>query len=135
MQQPSLVISHLHMPIVKLQQQTIMPFIMQQQLVMLPASIVHRFCRAEAAILSSQTHIIFMPPAHFSIVTLQRGTMAKFMPVGTGIPVAGALMPEDIIPVGVIMAFIHVSCVVHRTRFRAVRRPNPGPTSLIIRSG
>ncbi|MFO0807027.1 MAG: hypothetical protein U0746_00215 [Gemmataceae bacterium] len=31
MQQPSLVISHLHMPIVMLQQQTIMPFIMQQQ--------------------------------------------------------------------------------------------------------
>ena len=31
MQQPSSVISHLHMPMVRLQQQTIMPFIMQQQ--------------------------------------------------------------------------------------------------------
>jgi hypothetical protein len=28
--QPSLVMSHLHMPMVRLQQQTIMPFIMQQ---------------------------------------------------------------------------------------------------------
>ena len=30
-QQPSLVMSHLHMPMVMLQQHTIMPFIMQQQ--------------------------------------------------------------------------------------------------------
>jgi hypothetical protein len=33
---PSLVMSHLHMAIIKLQQQTIMPFIMQQQLHMPP---------------------------------------------------------------------------------------------------
>jgi hypothetical protein len=36
MQTPLLVISHLHMPIVKLQQQTIMPFIVQQQPHMAP---------------------------------------------------------------------------------------------------
>jgi hypothetical protein len=40
MQQPSLVMSHLHMPIVRLQQQTIMPFIIMQQVHMPPASIV-----------------------------------------------------------------------------------------------
>ena len=44
MQTPSSVISHLHMPIVRLQQQTIMPFIIMQQLHMPPAIIVQRFC-------------------------------------------------------------------------------------------
>ena len=43
MQQPSLVISHLHIPIVRLQQHTIMPFIIMQQVHMPPDSIVHRF--------------------------------------------------------------------------------------------
>jgi hypothetical protein len=38
-QQPLSVMSHLHMPIVRLQQQTIMPFIIMQQLHMPPASI------------------------------------------------------------------------------------------------
>jgi hypothetical protein len=43
MHTPLSVISHLHMPIMRLQQQTIMPFIITQQLHMPPASIVHRF--------------------------------------------------------------------------------------------
>ena len=47
---PSSVISHLHMPMVRLQQQTIMPFIITQQLHMPPASIVQRFCIMPAAI-------------------------------------------------------------------------------------
>ena len=38
MTQPSAVISHLHMPMVMLQQQTIMPFIITQQLHMPPAN-------------------------------------------------------------------------------------------------
>ena len=54
MQTPSSVISHLHMPIVMLQQQTIMPFIIMQQLHMPPAIIVQRFCIIVAVILSSQ---------------------------------------------------------------------------------
>jgi len=62
MQTPSLVISHLHMPMVKLQQQHIMPFIIMQQLHMPPASMVHKFCTIVQAILSSQTQVIFMPP-------------------------------------------------------------------------
>jgi hypothetical protein len=72
---PSGIISHLHMPIVKLQQQTIMPFIMQQQLHMPPVSIVHRFCIMLHAALSSQEHVIFMPPLIFSILKTQRGTI------------------------------------------------------------
>jgi hypothetical protein len=39
MHTPSLVISHLHIPMVRLQQQTIMPFSMQQQLHIVPANI------------------------------------------------------------------------------------------------
>ena len=73
--QPSLVISHLHMPMVKLQQQTIMPFIMQQSEHMPPWSIMQRFCIMLHAIGSSQVQTIFMPPVHFSILMVQRGTM------------------------------------------------------------
>ena len=44
MQTPMSVISHLHMPMVRLQQETIIPFIMQQQLHMLPCIMEQRFC-------------------------------------------------------------------------------------------
>ncbi len=75
MHTPSSVISHLHMPIVMLQQQTIMPFIIMQQLHIPPAIMVQRFCSIVAVILSSHLHVIFMPPLHFSIVIVQRGTI------------------------------------------------------------
>jgi hypothetical protein len=75
MQTPSSVSSHLHMPIIMLQQQTIMPFIIMQQLHMPPAIIVHRFCIMVAVVLSSDVHMIFIPPVHFSIFMVQRGTI------------------------------------------------------------
>src|SRR4051794_3227066 len=62
MHTPVSVISHLHMPIVKLQAQTVMPFIVTQQPTTPPASIVHRFWTMPAATLSSQTQWIFTPP-------------------------------------------------------------------------
>jgi hypothetical protein len=65
---------------VKLQQQQVMPFIMQQQLHMPPASIVHRFCTMLVAILSSQWQVIFIPPVHFSMVIMHCGTIVMFMP-------------------------------------------------------
>jgi hypothetical protein len=43
METPSSVISHLHMPIIRLQEHTVMPFIMQQQEHNPPASMVQRF--------------------------------------------------------------------------------------------
>jgi hypothetical protein len=43
MQTPSSVISHLHIPIIMLQQQTIMPFIIMQQLHIPPAIMLQRF--------------------------------------------------------------------------------------------
>ena len=75
MQTPSLVGSHLHMPIVMLQQHIIMPFIIMQQLHMPPAIIVQRFCIIVADIASSHLHVIFIPSVHFSILILHRGTI------------------------------------------------------------
>jgi hypothetical protein len=106
---PSLVISHLHMHIVRLQQHTIMPFIQQQQLQALPISDMHRFCSVLHAILSSQTQVIFMPPVHFSIlILLQRGTIIVAMPgiiAGIGVPIPGMVAG---IPIPVAIGFIIV---------------------------
>ena len=90
MQTPSLVGSHLHMAIAMLQQHIIMPFIIMQQLHMPPAIIEQRFCSIVADIASSHAHVIFIPPVHFSIVILHRGTiihcgadgMAPVAPIG-----------------------------------------------------
>jgi hypothetical protein len=82
MEQPSSVASHLHMPIVRLQQHIIMPFMMQQQLHIPPAVIEQRFCSMVADILSSHLQIIFMPPVHFSMVILHRGTIIHCGAVG-----------------------------------------------------
>jgi hypothetical protein len=101
-QQPSLVISHLHIPIVRLQQQTIMPFIMQQQETMLPAIILQRFCIIAQAAGSAHSHTIFIPPAHFSTFITQRGTITIFgaiAPPGMGIPSPVPLIPIPGIPV------------------------------------
>ena len=108
MQTPSLVISHLHMPIVRLQQHIIMPFIMQQQLHMPPAIIVQRFCTMLHEVLSSQEQVIFMPSLHFSTLRVQRGTIGMVMP---GMPPGIVVMPGFIMPgmpdiVGLIIAFI-----------------------------
>jgi len=109
-QTPSLVISHLQLPIVRLQPHIIMPFIMQQQLHMAPAIELHRFCSVEAAILSSQMHMIFMPPVIFSIFILQRGIMAMFMgimpDIGIPMPMFGVIMPGMPIVVGFIIVLI-----------------------------
>jgi hypothetical protein len=76
--QPSLVMSHLHMPMVRLHCITIMPFIIMQQLTIPPESMVQRFCIMEQATASSHEQVIFMPPVHFSIFMVQRGTIMKF---------------------------------------------------------
>jgi hypothetical protein len=81
-QQPSLVISTLHMPMVRLQQQTIMPFIIMQQETIPPASIWQRFCIMAQAWASPQEQVIFMPPVHFSIFMVQRGTISQLLMVG-----------------------------------------------------
>jgi hypothetical protein len=52
-----------------------MPFIMQVQLHMPPAIILHKFCSVAPLISSSQVQVSFMPPAHFSNFIVQRGTI------------------------------------------------------------
>jgi hypothetical protein len=89
------IISHLHMPMVRLQVQTAMPFIIMQQLTMPPAIMLQRFCIMVQAALSSQVQVIFMPPLHFSIFIVQRGIMSHCAPVGIAI---GAAMPPEAIP-------------------------------------
>jgi len=101
MHTPSSVISHLHMPIVMLQQQTIMPFIIMQQLHMPPAIMVQRFCIIVAFILSSHVHVIFMPPLHFSIFIVQRGTIIHCG--GIGMVDVPPIAPGAIDPIPVIM--------------------------------
>jgi hypothetical protein len=110
MQTPSLVASHMHMPIVKLQQHTMAPFIMQQTLHFELAIIEQRFCSMLQAILSSQLQVIFIPPVHFSIIIWQRGII---MPVIAGF-IVGIVAPiPDIIPViGFIVAVVMVKLLV-----------------------
>ena len=99
MQQPSAVISHLHIPIIRLQQQTIIPFIIMQQVHMPPAIMVQRFCIMPQVIASSQVQVIFMPPAHLSIATVQRGIIIMFMPVGI-VPVIPVVpVPRPVMPI------------------------------------
>jgi hypothetical protein len=98
MHTPSLVISHLHIPIVKLQQHTMAPFIMQQQLHLELAIMLQRFCSMLQAILSSQLQLIFIPPVHFSIFIVHRGII---MPAIAGV-IAGIVVPiPAIIPEGI----------------------------------
>jgi hypothetical protein len=95
MQIPVGVISHLHMPMVRLHVQIAMPFSIVQQLTMPPVIMVQRFCIIVQAALSSQVQVIFMPPVHFSIFMVQRGIMSHCAPVGVligmlpGVPMAG----------------------------------------------
>jgi len=100
-QHPLAVISHLHIAIVMLQQHTVMPFIVQHTLHIPPAIIAHRFCIIVQAAGSSHTHVIFIPPAHFSTFIVQRGTITMFgvMLAGIGMP-----MPIPMLPVPVVAA-------------------------------
>jgi len=98
---PSLVISHLHRPIVMLQQQTIMPFIVQAKLHIPPAIIAQRFCIMAQAVGSGQVQVTFMPPATFSIFMVQRGTMTMLGAIGVPVPgiIAPVPMPIPIVPI------------------------------------
>jgi hypothetical protein len=122
MTQPSLVISHLHMPMVMLQQQTIMPFIIMQQEHMPPAIIVHRFCIMLQAILSVQVHVTFMPPVHFSNFMVQRGTIIMFMPAGMlpGMPVVPVPPIMPVIMAARSIIIVPVIFVILLVRRRAV---------------
>ena len=111
--QPLSVISQQVIPIIMLQQQAIMPFIIMAQLHIPPAIILHRLCSAAAAILSSQAHIIIMPPSHFSMRIVQLGTIIMFIPLMpdvvpgiVGIPMGGIDIPVRFIIIVSIILFL-----------------------------
>jgi hypothetical protein len=95
MQTPDSVGSQRHMPIIRLQQQAIMPFIIMQQLHMPAASMVHRFWSMAAAVASSHLQWIFIPPVHFSKVIAHWGTMTMFIPAApvVGVPIMPGVAP------------------------------------------
>jgi len=94
-QMPSVVISHLHMPIIMLQVIMVMPFIIIWQETIPPASILQRFCIMAAAVSSLAMHIIFMPVLVFSIFMVQRGIIIMFvMPA----PLAIGMVIPPLIP-------------------------------------
>ena len=78
---PSFVYSHLQIAKARLHWHRHMPFIVQQQLHMPSHSILQRFCSVAQATSSSQMHLIFIPPVHFSIFIVHRGrTIDPAMP-------------------------------------------------------
>jgi hypothetical protein len=121
------IVSHLHMPMVRLQVQTVMPFIIMAQLTMPPAIMVQRFCIMVQAALSSQVQTIFMPLASFSIFIVQRGIMSHCAPVGI---VMGEVMPGVI--VGMLMPVRSIIMVdIQRLLFRMVNPLRPNQANMI----
>jgi hypothetical protein len=129
MQTPILVSVHSHLHIAMLHWHIIMPFIMQQQLHMLPAIILHMFCNVAAESSSSQVQVIFMPPLHFSIFIVQRGTMHICMPPG-----AAAGMPPDmgepIVPMEPIIPLSMTIMLVIVNSFVTGRKNDRGPSAV-----
>jgi hypothetical protein len=111
------------MPIIMLQQQTIMPFIIMQQLHIPPAIMVQRFCIIVADILSSHVQTIFMPPLHFSIFMVQRGTIVHCGAAGMAEAVP---IPPDII------GFIPVIIPVRSIIMAVLIALSPGVSSLFL---
>jgi hypothetical protein len=97
--QPFSVISVVHIPIVRLQQHTIMPFIIMQQPIIEPDIMVQRFCIMLAAIASSHVHVRHMPVLVFSIFMVQRGIIIMLPGIigGAAPPIIG-FIPAAIIP-------------------------------------
>lgn len=96
---PSLVHSHLQMARAMLHWQMHMPFIMQLQLHMPSHIIRHRFCSVAQATSSSQAHTIFIPPAHRSILMVQRGRTMQFAAAGMLAGAAGMGIPMPVFPI------------------------------------
>ena len=107
---PSLVIFTSHLPIVMLQPQQTIPFRTMQQLIIPPCIIMQRFCIIVQEVWSGQVQVIFIPPSHFSIFIVQRGTISQLDgaiipgiigPVAPGIP--GIIVPIRSIVIAPVM--------------------------------
>lgn len=101
---PESVISQRHIPMVKLQVQMTMPLCMTQQVHRPPDSMEQRFWIMLQAILSSQLAVMRQPPVHFSILSVQRGTIIMLVGVMPGegigvVPRPGIPIPGSPVPV------------------------------------
>ncbi|MFO0807026.1 MAG: hypothetical protein U0746_00210 [Gemmataceae bacterium] len=50
------------------------------------------------AVGSSHMQVIFMPPVHFSIFIVQRGTMSMLVGMPVGVPIVVGLIPDMPMP-------------------------------------
>jgi len=125
----------LHTPIVRLQQHTIIPFIMQHMLHMVPDSIWQRFCIMAQAAVSVQVQVIFIPPWHFSTLKVQRGAITMFVimpPAVPGMPpIIGAPIPD--IPIG--FRSISIALFIIFTPSVNIPASTPAPSETTWRSG
>jgi hypothetical protein len=118
---PSLVISHLHTPIIRLQVQTTIPFMTQHIEHIPPAIIEQRFCIIAQAVGSVHMQDTFIPPETFSTLKVHRGTIIMFGAMGV-VPGIGAVpMPIPDIP------FIVRSIIIDPVMFQ--------PSSVGIKTG
>src|SRR5262245_30588717 len=85
---PRSVYSNLHTPTVGAKAQTVIPLHSTHQLHIPPASIRQRLCTMLAATLSSQVQVTLKPPADFSTLNVQRGTIIQLVPAVTPVGVA-----------------------------------------------
>jgi len=129
-QTPILVSVHSHLHMLHEQLQTIMPFIMQQQLQPQPASILHMFCKVAAATSSSQVQVILNPPLHFSIFIVQRGTIhicpgnaAGIDPLAIGVPMA-PIWPIAFLSITIMLGIPKLLCL----------RPKPSQAARLRRT-
>jgi hypothetical protein len=83
-----------------------------------PAIMVQRFCIMAHAVGSVQSHIIFMPPAHFSTLKVQRGTIIMFGAIAGAEPIIG-LVPMPVIPV---IAAVGIRSVIMFTIANSLQR-------------
>jgi hypothetical protein len=88
------------------------PFIIMQQLIMLPDIMVQRFCIMPEAISSFVEHMIFIPLLVLSIFMEHRGTIIMFIGIVPGIIMPG-IWPIPIAIRSIPMVFIAIGFILH----------------------
>jgi len=88
------------------------PFIIMQQLIMLPDIMVQRFCIMPEAISSFVEHMIFIPMSVVSIFMEHLGTIIMFIGIVPGIIIPG-IWPIPITIRSMAIAFIAIGFILH----------------------
>ena len=120
--QPISVISQVHAHIVMLHEQTIWPFIIMQQPHRPPLFIIIICCSIMAAVLSSHTQVIFIPPGHFSRVIVQRGSIMPGIAgdiIMPGVIDGIMLVWPGVIPICIIRSLVIIGVIGRSCQFRS----------------